>query len=63
MNTLDRRDYEVSWSSESMSYNYNGKVKVWAIGSEDAKERAIEQVHRDMCISRSMINIKEIKEI
>lgn len=60
---MDRRDYEVSWSSESMSYNYRGKVKVWAIGREDATERAIEQVHRDMCISRSMISIKEIKEI
>lgn len=60
---MDRRDYEVSWFSESMSYNYRGKVKVWAIGCEDAKERAIGQVHRDMCIPRSMISIKEIKEI
>lgn len=46
-----------------MDFNYKGTEKVWASSEEEAKERAIREVNRKMCMSRQLINVETVETI
>lgn len=60
---MENRDYQVSWNARGMDFYYNGTEKVWASNEENAKERAIREVNRKMCISRQLINVEMVEAI
>ncbi|MCA1027010.1 hypothetical protein LCM23_12990 [Cytobacillus kochii] len=59
---MDGKDYKVKWYARGMDFNYSGTRKVWAYGTEDAKERVITRVSKEMCLSKSLINIESIEQ-
>lgn len=60
---MNNRDYNVSWNARGMDFNYKGTEKVWASNEDEAKERALSEVNRRMCMSRQLINIESVKAI
>lgn len=60
---MENRDYKVKWNARGMDFNYNGTEKVWASNEEEAKERAIREVNRKMCMSRQLINVEMVEAI
>lgn len=44
----ERKGYEVEWNAHGIAFNYNGKVKVWALDESGAKERAMLEVSRKL---------------
>ncbi|MGG2081683.1 hypothetical protein [Lysinibacillus pakistanensis] len=60
---MSNRDYKVTWNARGMDFNYNGTENVWASNEEEAKERAIREVNRRMCMSRQLINIESVKVV
>ncbi|PXW81440.1 hypothetical protein DFR56_12250 [Pseudogracilibacillus auburnensis] len=51
MNGEERKDYEVEWNAHGIAFNYNGKVKVWALDESDVKERAMREGSRKLVMS------------
>ncbi|WP_088005621.1 hypothetical protein [Indiicoccus explosivorum] len=60
---MERRDYEVDWSSNGLDFRYSGTETVFATNKEDAKERAIQAVSRKMVMARGLIVIGTVVEI
>lgn len=60
---MENRDYKVTWNARGMDFNYNGTENVWASSKEEAKERALREVNRKMCMSRQLISVETVESI
>lgn len=60
---MENRDYKVTWNAKGMDFNYTGNEKVWASSEDEAKERAIREVSRKMCMSHQLISVETVEVI